>query len=116
MDSLSDSAAAWIGFWRRYLVQRGLGDGVVLDLQQLLVLGQDGEDVGERGERGGQLVLQHVAVLLLQRAAGQLALDELHHRRQVRVRARHPQDDGVAVAEPGGGGGGEINTDAGNMQ
>lgn len=57
--------------------------------------------MGERGERGGQLVLQHVAVLLLQRAAAQLALDELHDGQQVRVGSRHPQDDGVPVPKPG---------------
>lgn len=84
-----------------YLVQRGLRDGVVLDPERVLVLAEDGEDVGERGERGRQLVLQHVAVLLLQRAAAQLALDELHDGQQVRVGARHPQDDGVPVSKPG---------------
>ncbi|TNN64374.1 hypothetical protein EYF80_025415 [Liparis tanakae] len=38
-----------------------------------------------------------------ERAAGQLPLDELPHRPKVRVWAGHPQDDGVAVAEPDGG-------------
>ena len=85
-----------------YLVQRCLGDGVVLDPQRVFVLGEDVEDVCERGERRGQLVLQHVAVLLLQRAAAQLALDELHHGQQVGVQPPHPQDDGVAVPKPDG--------------
>lgn len=39
-------------------------------------------------------------MFLLQRAAAQLALDELHDGQQVGVRPRHPQDDGVAVTEP----------------
>lgn len=62
--------------------------------------GQQGEDASQRGERGGQLVLQHVAVLLLQRAAGQLLLDEADDGLQVGVGSRHPQDDGVAVTKP----------------
>lgn len=82
------------------LVQGGLRDGVVLDAQRLLVAGQQGEDASQRGERGGQLVLQHVAVLLLQRAARQLPLNEADDGLQVGVRARHPQDDGVAITEP----------------
>lgn len=48
-----------------YLVQGGLGDGVVLYAERLLVDRQQGEDAGERGERRGQLVLQHVTVSLL---------------------------------------------------
>ena len=40
-------------------------------------------------------------MFLLQRAAAQLALNELHDRQQVRVGPRHPQDDGVAVTKPG---------------
>lgn len=83
-----------------HLVQCGLSDRVVLDLERVLVFGEDGEDVCERCERRGQLVLQHVAVFLLQRAAAQLALDELHDGQQVWVGPRHPQDDGVAVPEP----------------
>lgn len=83
-----------------YLVQRGLSDGVVLDPQRLFIFGQDGEDVSERGERGRQLVLQHVPVLLLQRAAAQLAFNKLHDGQQVGVRPRHPQDDGVPIAKP----------------
>lgn len=82
------------------LVQCGLCDGVVLDPQRLFVFGQDGEDVSERGERRRQLVLQHVPVFLLQRAAAQLALNELHDGQQVRVRPGYPQDDGVSVAKP----------------
>ena len=88
-----------------HLVQRGLGHRVVLDAQQALVLGQDGEDVSEGGKGGGQLVLQHVPVLLLQDAARQLPLDELPDGRQVGVRPRHAQDAGVAVTKPAGGGG-----------
>lgn len=87
------------------LVQGGLADGVVLDPQLLLVVGQQGEDVCERGVSRGQLVLQQVAVLLLQSAAAQLALNELPDRLQVRVHAPHPQHDGVAVTKPVGGGG-----------
>lgn len=82
-----------------YLVQSCLGNGVILDAERLLVLREQGEDAGEGSEGGGQLVLQHVAVLLLQRAAGQLPLNEPHHRSQVWVWARHPQDDGVAITE-----------------
>lgn len=83
-----------------YLVQRGLRDGVVFDSQRLLVVGQGGEDVCEGGARRRQLVLQDVAMLLLQRAAAQLALDELHDGLQVRVGPGHPQDDGVSVPKP----------------
>lgn len=97
VDEGAEPVAVWVG---PYLVQRGLCDGVVLDPQGLLVIGQGGEDVGQGGAGGGQLVLQHVPVLLLQRAAAQLALDELHHGLQVRVGSCHPQDDGVAVPEP----------------
>lgn len=84
-----------------YLIQGGLGDGVILNPQQLLVLGEDGEDVGEGGERRWKLVLQHVPVLLLQRAAAQLTLNELHDGLKVTVRPPHPQDDGVPITKPG---------------
>ena len=84
------------------MVQGGLGHGVVLYAEGLLVSGEEGEDACEGGESGGQLVLQHVAVLLLQSGARQLRLDEAHDGTQVRVGARHAQDDGVAVPESGG--------------
>ncbi len=70
-------------------------------MELLFVLGEEAEDAGEGCERRGQLVLQHVPVLLLQDAARQLPLDELHHRLQLRIGPRHPQDDGVPVTEPG---------------
>lgn len=66
----------------------------------LLVFGQDAEDPGQGGEGGGQLVLQHVPMLLLQCASWELRLNELHHRLQLRVGSRHPQDDGVPVSKP----------------
>lgn len=83
-----------------YLVQSGLGNRVVLDVESLLVLREQGEDACKRGEGGGQLVLQHVAVLLLKRAAGQLPLNESHHRSEIWIWSGHPQDDGVAIAKP----------------
>lgn len=82
------------------MVQSGLGDGVILNAEGLLVLGEQGEDTCKGGEGGGQLVLQHVAVLLLQRAAGELPLNELHHWPEIWIRSSHPQDDGVAIAKP----------------
>lgn len=86
-----------------YLVQGCLGNGVVLDAEGLLVLGEQGEDSCKRGEGGGQLVLQHVAVFLLQRAAGELPLNELHHWSEIRIWSSHPQDDGVAITKPDNG-------------
>lgn len=83
-----------------YLVQSCLGNGVVLDAEGLLVLREQGEDSCKRGEGGGQLVLQHVAVFLLQCAAGKLPLNELHDWSEIWIRSSHPQDDGVAVTEP----------------
>lgn len=85
---------------RTYLVQSCLGNGVVLDAEGLLVLREQGEDSCKRGEGGGQLVLQHVAVFLLQRAAGELPLNEFHHWSEVWIWSSHPQDDGVAIAKP----------------
>lgn len=78
-------------------------------MELLFVLGEDVEDACEGGERGGQLVLQHVPVLLLQGAARQLPLDELHHRLQTRIGSCHPQDDGVPVPESGAGAKGSVN-------
>lgn len=78
-------------------------------MKLLFVLGEDVEDAGEGGQRRGQLVLQHVPVLLLQGAARQLPLDELHHRLQLRIGSRHPQDDGVPVTKPGAGAKGSVN-------
>lgn len=85
---------------RTYLVQSCLGNGVVLDAEGLLVLREQGEDSCKRGEGGGQLVLQHVTVFLLQRAAGELLLNEFHHWSEVWIWAGHPQDDGVAITKP----------------
>lgn len=84
---------------RTYLVQSCLGNGVVLDAEGLLVLRQQGEDSCKRGEGGGQLVLQHVAVLLFQRAAGELPLNEIHHCSEIWIWSSHPQDDGVAITK-----------------
>lgn len=39
-------------------------------------------------------------MFLLQHAAAQLALDELHDGQQVGIVSRHPQDDGVPVTKP----------------
>lgn len=85
------------------MVQGCLGNGVVLDAEGLLVLGEQGEDSCKRGEGSGQLVLQHVAVFLLQRAARELPLNEFHHWSEIRIWSSHPQDDGVAITEPDNG-------------
>lgn len=83
-----------------HLIQCGLGNRVVLYSEEVFVLGKDAEDVSEGTEGWGQLILQHVSVLLLQYTAWQLTLYKLHHGLQVRVWACYPQDDGVSITKP----------------
>ena len=83
-----------------YLIERGLRDGVVLDAELPLGILHGGEELGQRQAVGGQLVLQHVVVLLPQHGRGEAPRDEALDRVHVRVVPAHPQDDGVAVAKP----------------
>ncbi len=87
---------------RPHLVQSGLGHRVVLYPEKLFVLSEDAEDVSEGGEGGGKLVLQHVSVFFFQGASWQLALNELHHRLQVRIWPRNLQNDGVPITKSAG--------------
>lgn len=64
------------------------------------MLGKNAEDVSERGQGGGQLVLQHVSVFLLQYTTRQLDLNELHHGLHVWFGSCHSQDDGVSITKP----------------
>lgn len=91
-----------------HLVQSGLGHRVILYAEKLSVLSEDAEDVSEGGEGGGKLVLQHVSVFFFQGASRQLALNELHHRLQVRIWPRNPQNDGVPIAKSAGRGASDV--------
>lgn len=69
-------------------------------MEALLALGEDAEDPGQGRQRGRQLVLQHVPMLLLQDAAWKGQSEELLDRLQVRVGASYADHDGVAISEP----------------
>lgn len=63
-----------------YLVKCGLGNGVVFYVESLFVLGEDAKYPSQRGWRGWELILQHVAMLLLQHASWKSELEEVLNR------------------------------------
>lgn len=85
-----------------HLVQGGLRDGVVDDAQLLVIAGQHTEDTGQAAGVRGQLVLQHVVVMLLQHDAGKRVLHEGADgtRLQVGVTVCQTKDDGVSITKP----------------
>ena len=83
-----------------YLIKRCLRHGIVLDAELFLGVLHAGEELCQRQALGGQLVLQHVVVLLPQHGLGEALADEALDGVHVGVVAAHPQDDGVAIAKP----------------
>lgn len=88
-----------------YLVQCGLGDGVVRNAQLLAVVGQNVKDVGQRAGLWWQLVLQHVLVPLLQFNTREGGPDVGVHRAGLPCRLWQAQDDGVTISKSEWGGG-----------
>lgn len=60
-----------------HLVQSGLGNGVVLHAEPLLMAGEEAENVGQSSLGGRELILQCVVMLLLEDAARERLLDEV---------------------------------------
>lgn len=87
--------------FRPYLIERGLGHGVVLHPQPLLVTGELAKDVGQSPLCVREMVLQCVVMLLLQDAAQEGPPDKVLYRLQFRRRATNPHNHRVAITKPG---------------
>ena len=90
----------WLKNVSLYLIKRSLGDRVVLNIELFLGVLHGGKELSQRQVLWGQLVLQHVVVLLVQHGLGEALGDEALDGVHVWVVATHPQVDGVAIAEP----------------
>lgn len=82
-----------------HLVQRGLGHGVILHIQPLLMAGELAENVGQSSLCVWELILECVVMLLLEDASWKGLLDEVLNWLQCRRRAADPHNHCVPVTK-----------------
>lgn len=82
-----------------YLIQSGLGHGVVFHTEPLLVAGELAEDVGQSPLCAWELILQRVVMLLLQDASWEGLLDKVFNWFQCWRRATNPHNHCVAITK-----------------
>ena len=85
-----------------HLLERGLADRVILDVQLVLHLFDFAEDLRPRDARGGNVVVQQVLVQIFQLGTGKRRLDIIHQRSDVRlivVHERHASHERVAFTK-----------------